>query len=224
MEDTVEKTTPLRRLRRLKPVIIGVVAMLAIGGIGFFMVWRLKNDAAGIVHDTLPGLVYAGQINSELSENFTLTLQAMNSNSPEEQYQYLKKISEGRARVGQGMDRYRRASRLEGEDRELFTRLVTSREKYKAIRQRVFDLVKQGRQKDALDLVESELRPANTAQKEASQALFDYNVRQGQARGERIESGCQRTEWVVAILCMGIFLGGFFTPFLAIRLPPHIWK
>jgi len=75
-----------------------------------------------------------------------------------------------------------------------------------------------------LQLFESELRPAYTAQKVVGQALFDYNVRQGQARGERIETGCQRTQWAVAIICVGTFLGGFFTPFLAIRLPPRIWK
>jgi chemoreceptor-like protein with four helix bundle sensory module len=224
VRDTVESAKALRRLQRLKPVIIGVVVLLIIAGTGFFIVWRLKTVAAGIVDDTLPELVYAGQINSELSENFAITLQVMNSNSPEEQYEYLKKISEGKARVGQGMDRYRRASRFEGEDRELFARLVTTREKYKAIRQRVFDLVKEGKQKDAWQLFESELRPAYTAQKAAGQALFDYNVNEGQSRGRRIENGCQQTEWVMAILCVGMFLGGFFTPFLAIRLPPRIWK
>jgi len=224
MRETIENSKTVRRLQRLKPAIIGLLVLLAIGGTGFFIIWRLKNDAAGIVEDTLPGLVYAGQLNSELSENFNLTLQVMNSNSPDEQYQYLKKISEGRARVGQGMDRYRRASRFEGEDRELFDRLVTLREKHRAIRQQVFDLVKEGRQKDALQLFESELRPLYTAQKVTTQALFDYNVRQGQSRGERIETGCRWTEWIVAILCAGTFLVGFFTPFIAIRLPPRIWK
>jgi hypothetical protein len=224
MQNTVEKPKAMRRLRRLKPVIIRVVVLLAVGGTGFFMVWRLKNDAASIVDDTLPRLVYAGQLNSELSENFALTLQVMNSNSPEEQYQYLKKISEGRARVGQGMDRYRRASRFEGEDRELFNRLVTLREKYRAIRQQVFDLVKEGRRKEGLQLFESELRPVYTAQKVTTQTLFDYNVKQGQSRGERIETGCRWTEWVVAIICVVIFLGGVFTPFVAIRLPLRIWR
>jgi CHASE3 domain sensor protein len=148
----------------------------------------------------------------------------MNSKSPEEQYQYLKKISEGTARVGQGMERYRRASRFGGEDHELFARLVTLREKHRAIRQQVFDLVKEDRQKDALQLFESELRPVYAAQKVTTQELFDYNVRQCSERGKHIETVCSRTQWFVAAICVLIFVGGFFTPFFVIRLPPNIWK
>jgi hypothetical protein len=187
------------------------------------MVWRLKNDAANIVDDTLPGLVYAGQINSELSENFVRTLLVINSDSPEERDRYLTKISEGSARVNESMDSYRQ-SIFEKEDSETFARLLTLREKYRAIRQRVFDLVGEGRRKEGWQLFESELRPAYAAQKEVGEALFDYNVKQGQSRGRRIETGCQRTQWVVAIICMVIFLGGVFTPFVAIRLPPRIWR
>ncbi len=223
MQNPVEKTKTMRRLRTLKPVIIGVVVLLAIGGTGFFMVWRLNNDAAGIVDDSLPGLVYGGQINSELSENFARTLLAVNSGSPEERALYLKKISEGSVRVNESMDRYQEAI-FEKEDRDLFDHLVALRGNYRAIRQRVFDLVGEDKQKEALQLFAAELLPAYAAQKEAGEALFEYNVKQGQSRGRRIETACQTTEWIVAILCAGIFLGGFFTPFIAIRLPPHIWK
>jgi hypothetical protein len=222
MKNAVEKAR--QRLQRLKPVIIKVVVLLAIGGTGFSLVWRLKNDAASIADDTLPGLVYAGQINSELSENFVRTLLVINSDSPEEQERYLTKISEGGARVDKSMDRYRRESLFESEDKELFARLITLREKYRATRQRVFDLVTEDRRKESLQLFESELLPAYAAQKEAGEALFDFNVKEGQSRGRQIEAGCQRTEWVVAIVCIGIFLGGFLAPFIAIRLPPHIWK
>jgi hypothetical protein len=223
MDNTVEKTKRLRRLRRLKPAIMVAVVLLAIGGTGFFMVWRLKNDAAGIVDDTLPGLVYAGQIDSELSENFARTLMVINADSAEERDQYLKKISEGSARVNASMDGYR-PTIFEPEENKLFNRLVTLRGKYQEIRQRVFDLVSQDRRKESLQLLQSELMPAYAAQKEAGEALFNYNVKQGQSRGARIETGCRRTEWVMAFLCMGMFLGGFFTPFIAIRLPPRIWK
>jgi CHASE3 domain sensor protein len=223
MHEPVEKAAAMRRLRRLKPVIIGVVVLLAIGGTGFFMVWRLHSDATSIVGDTLPGLVYAGQINSELSENFARALLVINSDSPEERVLYLKKISEGTARVNESIDRYR-PTIFEKEEGDLFDRFVTVRGNYRAIRQRVFDLVEKDKRKEALQLFASELLPAYAAQKEAGEALFDYNVRQGQSRGARIESACRTTEWIMAILCAGIFLGGFFTPFIAIRLPPHIWK
>jgi methyl-accepting chemotaxis protein WspA len=223
MVNTVQKAKVMRRLRTLKPAIIGVLFLLAIGGTGFFLVWRLKTVAASIVDDTLPGLVYGGYINSELSENFVRTLLVINSDSPEKRDRYLEKISEESVMVDKSMDHYREAI-FEKQDRELFARLVTLRENYRAIRRRVFDLVREDRRKEGLQLFELELLPAYAAQKEAGEALFDYNVKLGQSRGTQIEAGSQWTQWVVAILCMGIFLGGFFTPFLALRLPPDIWK
>jgi methyl-accepting chemotaxis protein WspA len=223
MENAVGKVKAMSRLRRLKPAIIGLIVLLLIGGTGFFLVWQLKTVAAIIVDDTLPGVEYAGQIDSELSENFVRTLLVVNTDSPEERERHLKDISQGSAKVDASMDGYRK-SIFEKEDQEMFDHLVTVRNNYRAIRQRVFDLVREGKRNEGLQLFESELLPAYAAQKEAGNALFDYNVKQGQSRGVRIETLCRRTEWIMAVICMGMFLGGFFTPFIALRLPPHIWK
>jgi methyl-accepting chemotaxis protein WspA len=223
METVAKKITLMTRLWRLKPAIFGMIVLLVIGGTGFFLVWRVNTLAASIVDDTMFGLDYAGALNSELSENFVRTLLVINTDSPEERDQYLKKISEGSAKVNENMKLYE-GSIFEEADREQFVRFTQLRDNYRAIRQRVFDLVQQGKRKEGLQLFETELLPAYAAQKEAGNKLFDYNVRQGQSRGVRIETLCHRTEWVVAIICMGFFLGGFFTPFLALRLPPHIWK
>jgi hypothetical protein len=106
----------------------------------------------------------------------------------------------------------------------LFNHLTAVREKYREVRRRVFDLVKDGQRPEALKLFETEVLPAYAAQKEAGEALFDYNVRQGRERGTRIEILCHRTQWVVTVICVVVFVGGFFAPFFAIRLPPNIWK
>lgn len=211
------------KLRRLKPAAIAVACLVIIGWTGFSIVGRLKSDAARIVDDTLPGLVYAGQLNSELSENFVRTLLVINSDSPEGRDLYLKKIDEGSKRVSDNMQGYQR-SIFEEEDRELFNRLAAVHEKYREVRRQVFDLVREGKRNEALRLFETELLPAYAAQKEAGETLFDYNVRQGQLRGTRIEILCRRTQWVVTAICVAVFVGGFFVPFFAIRLPPNIWK
>ena len=221
--NTIENGSIMNNLRKLKPLAIAVVALFLIGWIGFSIVSRLKSDAARIVDDTLPGLVYAGQINSELSENFARTLLVINSDSPERRDLYLKRIDEGSQRVNASMQGYQR-SIFEEEDRQLFNRLVAVREKYREVRRQVFELVTAGKREDALRLFETGLLPAYAAQKEAGDALFDYNVKQGQVRGTRIEIGCRHTQWVVAAICVAVFVSGFFAPFFAIRLPPTIWK
>jgi len=211
------------RLRRLKPTVIAVVILLIIGGTGFLVVGRLRTDAARIVDDTLPGLTYAGQINAELSENFARSLLVINSPSPEERDLYLERIAEGSKRVGSAMHGYEH-SIFEEKDRQLFNHLVSVRDKYREVRRQVFDLVKNDRRNDALKLFETKVLPAYSVQKEAGEALFDYNVRQGNQRGTRIEAVCRDTQWVVTAICVMVFVGGFFTPFIAIRLPPNIWK
>ena len=213
----------MSNFRRLKPAVIALVCLFIIGWTGFSIVGRLKSDAARIVDDTLPGLVYGGQINSELSENFARTLLVVNSDSPEERDLYLKRIDEGSKRVDDYMQAYQ-GSILEEEDRQLFNHLTAVREKYREVRRQVFELVKAGKRPEALRLFETEVLPAYAAQKEAGEALFDYNVRQGRERGTRIEILCRRTQWVVTAICVAVFVGGFFAPFFAIRLPPNIWK
>jgi hypothetical protein len=199
------------------------VCLFIVGWTGFSIIGRLRSDAARIVDDTLPGLVYAGQINSELSENFARALLVVNSDSPEERDLYLNKINEGSKRVDDSMQGYQ-GSIFEEEDRQLFNHLMAVREKYREVRRQVFELAKAGKRTEALKLFETEVLPAYAAQKEAGGAVFDYNVRQGRERGIRIEILCRRTQWVVTAICVAVFVGGFFAPFFAIRLPPNIWK
>ena len=213
----------MSNFRRLKPAVIALGCLFVIGWTGFLVVGRLKSDAARIVDDTLPGLVYGGQINSELSENFARTLLVVNSDNPEERDLYLKRIDEASKRVNDSMEAYQR-SIFEEEDKQLFDRLMTAREKYREVRRQVFELVKAGKRTEALKLFETEVLHAYAAQKEAGEALFEYNVKQGRERGTRIEILCRRTQWVVTAICVAVLVGGFFAPFFVIRLPPNIWK
>ncbi|HTS19520.1 MAG TPA: MCP four helix bundle domain-containing protein [Verrucomicrobiae bacterium] len=212
-----------QRIRRLKPLITLAVLLLIVGGTGFLVVRQLRNFAARIVEDTLPGLVYSGQINAELSENFVRTMMVISSESADERDLYLKRIEDGSQKVNGSMVAYKKTI-FDDEEERAFDRLVSAREKYREIRQQAFDLVGGGKRTEAARLFETEVLPAYAVQKEAGETLFDYNVRQGSERGRYIETLCSRTEWVVAAICIGIFIGGFFTPFVAIRLPPDVWK
>ena len=46
-------------LRRLKPMVVAAALLFVVGMAGFTIVGHLRSDAAQIVDDTLPGLVYA---------------------------------------------------------------------------------------------------------------------------------------------------------------------
>ena len=204
-------------------MVVAAALLFVVGMAGFTIVGHLRSDAAQIVDDTLPGLVYAGEIDSELSENFARTLLAINAQSPDERAVYLKKIAEGSERVDESMRGYQ-AGIFEKHDRQLFNQMGTMRQKYRDVRSQVFGLLNENRRDEALRLFESELLPAYTAQREAGQMLFKYNVTQGETGGVRIEKTCRITQWAVTVICMLVFVGGFFTPFFAIRLPPDILR
>jgi hypothetical protein len=204
-------------------MVVAAALLFVVGMAGFTIVGHLRSDAAQIVGDTLPGLVYAGEIDSELSENFARTLLAINARSSDERAIYLKKIAEGSERVDESMRGYQ-SGILEEYDRQLFNHMGAMRQKYRDIRSQVFGLLNENKRDEALRLFETELLPAYTGQREAGQMLFKYNVRQGETRGVRIEKTCRITQWTVTVICVLVFVGGFFTPFFAIRLPPDILR
>ncbi|HVM59598.1 MAG TPA: MCP four helix bundle domain-containing protein [Verrucomicrobiae bacterium] len=218
-----ERAALAQRMRRLKPVAVLAVILLIVGGTGFLAVRQVKVYAQKIVGDTLPGLAYSGQVNSELSENFVRAMLVINTDSVEERDLRLSQIAEGSQKVDSSLQDYR-STIFEEEEQRVFDRLVAARESYRAVRRQAFDLVKAGKRTEATRMFEAEVMPAYGVQKEAGEALFDYNAKQGKERGRHIETLCRRTEWMVAAICVVIFVSGFFTPFFAIRLPPDVWK
>ena len=189
----------------------------------YLVMRRLRVVAGQIVGGTLPGLVYGGQINSERSEGLVLFTLLIHSDNEDQRSLYMKQIEDAGKRVDESVQKYR-GSIFEKEDWDLFNRLVATRKNCREIRLRIFALLEENRRVDAQRMFENELLPAYADSRKAGEALFDYNVKQGHDRGIQIEVVCRRTQWIVAISSVAVFLGGFFTPFFAIRLPPRLWS
>jgi hypothetical protein len=98
----------------------------------------------------------------------------------------------------------------EPEDRKEFEALWQHRIDYLKIREKLFALVEEGKRPEALATCERELLPAFLRYKQSADKLFQYNMRQGQSRGEDIMTSCTITQLAVAGIVVGIFLVGFF--------------
>jgi hypothetical protein len=208
-------------LSRFKPVAIVVVILLAIGLVEFVVVDRLKRETGGIVLDTLPGLSDAGQINSEVGGNFIRTLLVITANSPEERAAYRREINEASQHIIASLQEYEKTIH-EPQERELYDTLLARRKKYAEIRNAVFDLCDKNQRDEALLLFKTALLPAYEEYTRTGDAIFAYNMRQGETRGDHILWVCNATQLLVVVIGIAIFISGFLTPFIAVRFPPRM--
>ena len=106
------------------------------------------------------------------------------------------------------MNSYKKAI-YDPSDEKLFDSLLARRGEYLQIRERAFSLVESNQRPAAIDVYNKELLPAYHRYKEAGDELFNYNIREGQTRGETIMAVCTLTQFVVAAIGIVIFIAGF---------------
>ncbi len=183
--------------------------VLALAGVfGYFSLSRLKQNASLIVSDTLPGLSFAGEANAYLADA-SRTLLVVVSDDPVQQRAVRREISDLSGRTSRWLERY--ATQIfNAEDQANYDGLLAERKAYIAIREQVLDLAVAGKKTEALARYEQSLVPAHKRVKSAGDKLFDYNMRQGEVRGRNIMASCTVTQITVAVLCVVMFLVGFF--------------
>ena len=193
----------------VRGLIAAAAGLLMVGALGFLSIDHLKREAGKIVHDTLPGLTYAGAANASLAQGFNRTLMYLITEDKEQDARLRNEIETFNRMTTQYLATYKQAI-FETEDRKEFEELWQHRREYLKIRERVFSLVEAGRRREAIELCERELSPAFLRYKASADELFQYNMRQGQSRGENIMASCTVTQLAVAGIVIGIFVVGFF--------------
>jgi hypothetical protein len=160
------------------------------------------------VDDTLPGLSYAGEANMNMAQGFNNTLMLINTESRAEQERIRLDIEKLNARTTTYLLQYLH-SIFEDADRRNFDHLLVSRAKYLEIRKQAIALAETGHQLEAMAMTRDKLFPAYIQYKEAGDQLFEYNMRQGQTRGQGIMQVCTATQFAVAAIGILIFVIGF---------------
>jgi glycosyltransferase involved in cell wall biosynthesis len=198
----------LHQMVSLKGLAVAFFGLVLIGALGFFSVGQLKKQAREIVQDTLPGLSYAGEANASLAQAFNRTLLLLVTEPPAERAQLQKEVESFSRATSTYLEAYRKQI-FAAEDQALFDRLIRRRTEYIAVRERLIDLVDHGRNLDAVQLSKSELLPAYSRYKDAGDQIFQYNMREGKARGRTIMTVCTVTQIFAAVVGVLIFILGF---------------
>jgi hypothetical protein len=184
------------------------IILLLAGGLGYLSVSRLKRNAELIVNDTLPGLSFGGQINAYLADA-SRTLLFIITDDPVRRQEIRQEMETLSQRTTGYLEEYKK-SIFEPEDRANFQALLNERAAYIQIRERVIELASAGRKNEALAVYNEAMVPAHKLVKSAGDKVFEYNMRQGEARGRRIMEICTATQIVVAVVSVVMFLAGFF--------------
>jgi hypothetical protein len=197
-----------RRLVSFKGSLVAIAILLLVGTIGFLTLNHLKTQASLIVNDTLPGLSYAGEANAYIVDA-SRTLLFVTDKDAGRRRQIHDDIDSFGARTTRYLALYR--NQIFGEeDRTNFEHLVEMRGKYLEIRDRILNLAAAGKENEALIVYNESLMPMHSEVKKAADKLFEYNMKQGQLRGQRIMRLCTITQIVLGLVSVLVFALGFF--------------
>lgn len=189
-------------------LLFAILILALVGTFGFLSVSHLKRQADKIVNDTLPGLSAAGEANAGGSTSFNRTLMFLVTESPEQRAQLRREVEHYSQATTSFLESYSTEPLTAGE-RALLDKALKARGEYLELRKRVFDFYDHGQQPEAMAVCNRELLPAYLEYKDTLYQLFEYNVREGRARGQTIMRVCTITQWAVAIIGILLFAIGF---------------
>jgi hypothetical protein len=197
---------------RKELIILGSLALgvfLFVAGVASLAVRAVQRDGSLLARDTLPGLLTSGQAMRRMEQNWFMTHELLDIESPGTRENLIQKINDNSTEF------IWRDYQLEihnGEAEQLFRELIASRNRFLATRSRYFDLVRISDNTAAKQLFETELGQAFESYRRAAGAIFKSNAAEGRARAYRL---IRRSRWApyalaafsVMVLFVGVMVG-----------------
>ena len=185
-----------------------LLVLTLVGVVGYVCVGQVKFRARQIVTDSMPGLSYASEVNTRLARAFHSTLLLVTAEDEREKARLRREVESCSSLTAASLEAYK-SQLFEAEDVALFEQCQRRRGEYLRVRNDVLSLVDQGQRPAAAVLLRTELLPAYQGYEAASERLLQYNMRQGQDRGETITRVCTATQGAIAFIGVAIFVLGF---------------
>lgn len=205
--------------RELLIVLSLVMAVfLAVAGAGGLAVQKLNETSKKLVVDTLPGLVEAGLAAEQIHENRRLMREMLSPHTAAERLEMIGLVETN------GADSHWHTYAdyiFEPEDRQNYAAMLLIRSNYQQTYPPFFALVKVGKLAEATAYFNGEQRRLFQSYVASAKTLFEYNVRQGRARGQIILEATRYAPLAVGVLCVLIFIFGLA---LGLRLALRGWR
>jgi Four helix bundle sensory module for signal transduction len=191
-----------------------VMALLLIVTSPVTTVWLIRHEATRIVSDSLQGLTTSSLATMNVSEGFLETVLAVHSGQVDAE----TLVSRLEASTRLVDEQYMAHRETLGGVTEIraFERMLEARKEYRATRQQVISLIREGKSAEASDLFKS--RCVNDFQDyaDALGLVVERNANEAKSRGEQIILLCH-VLMIVQVLLLGFFfIYGFFVPLTAL--------
>jgi methyl-accepting chemotaxis protein len=189
-------------------------ALLAlVGGIAWQSLGAIRSNALKIKSDVMPGLIQSGGFATAQANNFILAEFYGAAKTPEERAKWKQQIDELSLKITAYLDAYE-ASITTPDDRQLFEKVKTLRNKYKDTRDTYFKLGEEGKESEAAALLANSLYPTYEDFIKAAKELFDLNARNGDEVSNAISDNTTSTTHIIitvtlAALAFGVAIGFF---------------
>ena len=184
---------------------ISASIFLAVASMAWFSFEQLHRTSSKLVVDTLPGLMDAGMASERMCANrHAMRLMLAPANATNR----LQMIAQVQANNTDKLWQDYETSIYENEDRQNFQKMMATRQDYLIACQQFYGLVTAGKMAEAATFFDGDLSARFHRYEDAVKVMFDYNVRQGTARGERFLKTERYAPAIMAGLAVFIFLLG----------------
>jgi methyl-accepting chemotaxis protein len=163
-----------------KRVILGFVALLLVsgllGGFAAFKLQGIKSSLVSIANDSVPSMDVAGTIESGARDGLGQMLEHIIADDQAEMAAVEAKMKETGQSTDSLIQKYETDYLTSDTDRGIIQELKVARDAYRASRQRVLELSRAQKPKEAFALAKSEARPLFDKYINISEKLQDFNA------------------------------------------------
>jgi hypothetical protein len=191
-----------------------VMALLLIVSSPVTTVWLIRREATRIVSDSLRGLTTSSLATMNVSEGFLQTAMAVHTGQLDADT-LVSRLEESTRVVDEQYETHRETLGSATEIRA-FERMLDARKMYRATRQQVIALIREGKTAAASELFEKQCVSGFQTYADALGVVVEHNANEAKSRGEQIIWLCH-VLMVVQVLLFGFFfVYGFFVPLTAL--------
>lgn len=195
-------------------IVLGIV--LALGVITVRQLFFIRAASERVVTDGLPGTALSGELVALTKNQLSLTLKHLAATEPGEMDAVEREMAVTKETVTQKLAAYEQRITA-AEDRALFDRIRSAREKYIEQFSRAVVLSRTGRKDEASRLYVAAVEPAYQNLEQAVEAMSDWNVTHGAEAGKSIQTAVTTTLTLVLAALALANLAASLVAFVIVR-------
>ncbi len=187
-----------------KRIVVGFVASLAftvaLGAIAYSKMMEIQRETSTLASQTLRGIDLIANIRTAALENLLRVESHILARTDEERAVVDKEIAAAREKITAFFKDYEQLVTSD-ENRRLHAETSAARAAFLPIMKRALELSHDEKDEQATVVLKSELYPAFHKYAAATDALNDYNLKQGEGKSERVATGVASAKmWIVSSL------------------------